>query len=377
MDSTSKIANKKAIRSYTIFLKEAEGLSEKTISSKEHILAKYEEFIHGKDFRSHVKENAIRFKKYLMNLTKKDGRSISSQSLRNYLYTIKNFYIFLYREPEYKRQIKENDIQYFSPERGLVNATNTTRNIKLVPSYQDVEKLIMSIPKNDEHGLQELGMESLLAMTGVRLDTLISLQINSFHREEMILILDTTRNIRTKGQKSFMIKLIVFEDNILNAFLEYYSFLRLEKNFCQSDPLFPKMKVLNGKGTYTFVADGLSREFYKSYGSIEKRHLKRCVEAGIKGFSPHIYRDIIIQHARKYCRNLDEYAAVSQNIGHSSMTTTDINYGQINPNRRFEIMDSINFKANNSKDGTPLVTSEDKIKVLEEIIRNLKSTDEK
>ncbi len=69
---------------------------------------------------------------------------------------------------------------------------------------------------------------------------------------------------------------------------------------------------------------GLSRS-----GDLGDRLKLLCARAGIEYASPHRIRHGHVVHAMSYCRSMDELKAVSQNVMHNSITTTESIYGDL------------------------------------------------
>jgi integrase/recombinase XerD len=115
------------------------------------------------------------------------------------------------------------------------------------------------------------------------------------------------------------------------------AFLRQVKFFGDDDPLFPATKVINGEDL-TFKADGLSRGNWANAAPVRKIFREAFVRVGLPYFHPHSFRHALGHMGQTRCRTPEELKAWSQNMGHSDVMTTLMNYGGVPLTRQGEIM---------------------------------------
>ena len=101
--------------------------------------------------------------------------------------------------------------------------------------------------------------------------------------------------------------------------------------------------------------------FWKSISAVEKIFKDRAVKAKLPYYTPHSFRRLNVEYARKFAGDMEVYSAVSQNLGHSNIGITDGGYGQFEPERRCEILSKMRF------DKSPEELKTDESSILHEI----------
>ena len=62
---------------------------------------------------------------------------------------------------------------------------------------------------------------------------------------------------------------------------------------------------------------------------------RKAFEAvGVPYFNPHSFRHALTRHGQTICVTLEDHKAFSQNLGHSSIKTTEMHYGEIPAERQ-------------------------------------------
>ncbi len=68
---------------------------------------------------------------------------------------------------------------------------------------------------------------------------------------------------------------------------------------------------------------------WKTAGPIRAIMKRACINAGIGYRPPHTIRHTLTVYGDEVCRTLLDKKAWSQNLGHSSLTTTELSYGRL------------------------------------------------
>jgi integrase len=80
--------------------------------------------------------------------------------------------------------------------------------------------------------------------------------------------------------------------------------------------------------------DGLERAGWRTSAPIRAIFRKAFEAAGVPYFNPHSFRHALTRHGQTICVTLEDHKAFSQNLGHSSIKTTEMHYGEIPAERQ-------------------------------------------
>lgn len=98
-------------------------------------------------------------------------------------------------------------------------------------------------------------------------------------------------------------------------------------------PLFPKTE--NGLGeTGLFQPMGLSRGFWATASSVRSIVREAFESARLQNFGSHAFRHMLVRGAERNAKTVEEFRAMSQNLGHASMLTTLGSYGDLSKARQ-------------------------------------------
>ena len=102
-------------------------------------------------------------------------------------------------------------------------------------------------------------------------------------------------------------------------------------------PLFPATELALGTDR-KFAPAGLKRVRWRRVASIRIIFRDAFVSAGLPYFNPHSFRDALVHLSQSLCQTLEEYKAVSQNLGHGDVLTTLNSYVKVFTTRQREII---------------------------------------
>lgn len=344
----SNLENEKIKRKYYDFLKESQGYSDATITAIKKSIYRYEEFTDFEDFSKFSKKKAVEFKKWIEE--KKDPRSqkqISITTCYHYLRHLKDFFKWLSYQPSYKSKINFTEVEFLKLPKEKARIANSQKRERY-PSIEQVKKTVSSIYINNEIDLRDRALISFTLLSGMRDSAICSLPLCCFDVSTLQISQDPKKGVKTKFSKTINSVLFKFDDDMLCFFLGWVRYLREEKHFKDTDPIFPRNKVENAQGANTFISNFVEPAFWQSVTSMRDVFKQRFKDAGIEYFSPHCFRHLAVNTAIAKCRNGHEIKAVSQNFGHEDVGTTMTTYGKISNTQVNSLISGMDFSNSNN-----------------------------
>lgn len=339
--------NEKAKNKYYDFLKESAGFSEATIHAIKKAIYRYEEFTDFEDFSKFSKKKAVEFKKWLE--VKKDTRTqkqISVSTCYHYLRNLKDFFKWLSYQPNYKSKINVTEIEFLKLPKEKARIAIAQKR-EHYPTLKQVKTVIDSITIENEIDLRDRALLSFTLLSGMRDNAIITLPIMAFDTNTLQISQDPKLGVKTKFSKTINSVLFKFDDEMLGYVLDWVKYLKEEKLFGNTDPLFPRNKVENQDNAKSFISNSVEPQFWQSATSIRNIFKQRFENAGIEYFSPHTFRHLAVITAISKCRNGQEIKAVSQNFGHEDVGTTMTTYGSLSNMQVSNIISGMVFSGSN------------------------------
>ena len=143
--------------------------------------------------------------------------------------------------------------------------------------------------------------------------------------------------MRTKFAKTFRTYLMGIEGEALAIFTAWVAELERDHDWGRDDPLFPPtLTGLDENGC--FYAAGLSRSGWSTTQPINAIFSRAFAAAGLAYYNPHSFRDMLVRHGQSLNMTVEEFKALSQNLGHTDMLTTLTSYSQIPTHRQGELI---------------------------------------
>ena len=269
---------------YLAILKLERNLSDNSINSYRSDLNKFIGFLNEAKINDLSEVSHKMIAEFVQRL-KKEG--LSSSSIARYLSSIRGFFDYL---------IASNYLEKDPTEK--VSSTKIARNLPVVLSFDEVEK-ILDLPRDDDKlGLRDKAILELLYSSGLRVSELIDLKVSDLILDaEMIRVLG-------KGSKQRIVPIGSSAIKWLNNYMTKSRPL-LEKKAKSKNYVF-----LNTRGTK------LSR---MGVWKIVDKYTK---EAGIKKeVHPHTFRHSFATHLLEGGADL---RSVQEMLGHSDISTTQI-----------------------------------------------------
>ena len=283
-------------------------------------LARCEGGTGSRNFKTFDRRQAVGFK---------DGPTTSGLAPARILATLNDLNLFfgwLALQPGFKRAVKAADIDYFNLSHKAVRAAAAPAE-KAFPTLKMVEKAVAAMPSETAVETRDRELIVFTAITGVRDGALITLKLKHFD-EARRLVVPNPREVSTKFSKRIETFLFPLNAHFKGVFLDRISCLRNEELFGDHDPLFPKTAI-GQDADQCLAVEGLSREHWANATparTIFKDALRRV---GLRGFTPHLFRTMIVSEMYRRGLSVQEFKAWSQNLGHEGAMATPTSHGKI------------------------------------------------
>ncbi len=346
-------ANERIKLTYFHFLKNADGKAEATIRQNEKAIRRFEDYTGAACFKTFDQKQAVGFKEGL------EKQDIALATVNSTINMLKRFFGWLALQPGYKSKVKSNDIAYLSLPEKAVRAAQAPADRK-IPTLAMVEAAVRLMPNRTAIEKRNRAMIALLALTAIRVGSLISLKLKHFDQPRM-LVKQAPSEVSTKFSKHIDTFLCPFSDEFEGIFIDWVGYIREVQLFSGDDPLFPKTSM-GQDADNCFAPLGLSREHW--VGTEPVRAILRSAfdNAGIPRHTPHKFRNMLVNEGYDRGLGVAEMKALSQNLGHESAMTTLTSYGTIATEQQGRLIRSCAAKA----DDKPITHSQ-----LKEVLSDL------
>ncbi len=250
--------------------------------------------------------------------------------------------------PEYIKKVLASARRFFSwlslnqsGYKGIKQAwinTLKTKRLSDVPRNKeavtiDEIKAIAKAPASTTFERRIRAAAVLLFLSGMRIGALVSLPLQAVDLEKRIIYQYPSLGVRTKNRKYGVTTLLDIPE-LLEVVKAWDGEVRklLPPNGYWFAPLSPE----------TGEIDTECLEIGEHRVSIARRNLKTWLDqVGLPYHSPHKFRHGHIHYAMSHASTIEEYKAISLNVMHSSMETTDQFYSVLNSNQVHERISSI------------------------------------
>lgn len=341
--SKTRYQNEKMKRKYFDWVKGALGLSVKTIKVKEMSLWKYDEFTKYQDYKKFNAATAKQFIKWIKTKNNpKTNESVALSTQYHILRHLSDFFTWLSIQPGYKSKIKHDDIAYLRLNKAESKIATSPKKPKY-PTLSYIKKLC-SFEVRNEIDMRDRALIAFTALSGMRDLAIATLPLGVVDIEKFLVEQDPADGVQTKNSKLTYTTLFSFDEQLEQYVVDWYKYLRDEKFFDNKMPLFPATKIEHkSKNEHTFVATGVSKEFWADAGPIRKIFKARMQAQGLEYYSPHKFRHFVVAQSFKYAVGAEEMKAISQNLGHTKLSTTFYSYGAVDEYRVADIISSMDF----------------------------------
>ncbi len=330
--------NERIKQTYFHFLKEADQKADSTINGIRKAVLRYENYTGFKDFKTFNRNQAVAFKKHFSKVKAvRSDTPISKSTMLSTINALKAFFKWLAYQPGYKSKIHVPDIEYFNMSEKEVRMAKAPR-FKVFPSLEQIRKVIISMPSITDIELRNRALIAFTLLTGMRDGALASLSLKHIDITcDPVLVLQNPNEVDTKFSKWIETYFFPVDDDIREIALDWIKYLRDEKQFGESDPAFPRTKMGQDENQ-SFEVQGIEPVHWSTAAPICKIFKTAFISAGVRYFSPHLFRDTLAHLGQQICKTPEQLKAWSQNLGHESVLTTFTSYGNIDPHRQGELL---------------------------------------
>ena len=340
--------NEKLKRSFCRWLKEAEGLSDATIDGIRKAIYLYEDFTDHEDFSRYSQTKGIGMKRWLEKKAHR-GKPMSVRTAYSHLRHLRRFFTWLSSQPGYKSKIDLASVSYLSLDKKKVREATSPKPVKF-PSLEYVKSLVASIEVKTELDRRDRALIAFLLLSGARDGAIATLPLGAFDLASLQIHQDPALGVNTKFGKRIESVLLPFDKQLVKYVLDWARYLVEVKLFGQSDPLFPKSKVEQAEGGFSFVCTQVEPVFWAGTSAIRDIIIKRAKAAKMEYYHPHTFRHAAIHLATRHRRSAQEIKALSQNFGHENISTTLSTYGTFDQHTVTDVIGRIDFSSDRPAD---------------------------
>jgi integrase/recombinase XerD len=338
----SNAENVRIKRDYFAHLKGPGRQSEASIDAIAKALSRFECYTRNKDFKTFRKEQAIGFTAHLSReVNQRTGGPLAKATLLSTLNALKAFFTWLSQQRGFKSKFTYVDAEYLALSLKDTAIAKTARG-RPVPSIEQIRHVVLNMPGRTDVEKRDRGLVALALLTGARDDALASLRLRHADLDAGCIQQDA-RAVRTKFSKTFPTYFVPLGDDIQEIFEEWVRHLEEALLWGPDDPLFPRTRIVTGANR-RFEANGLDRVGWRTSAPIRAIFRKAFEAAGVPYFNPHSFRHALTRHGQTVCVTLEDHKAFSQNLGHSSIKTTEMHYGEIPAERQGQLIRGLGKK---------------------------------
>jgi integrase len=295
----------------------------------------FEEFNQFKNFKKFSYETAKEFQKYLL-----EKYSHSIQSAYRTMQALQEFFLWLKERQGYKR-LDYDDIKSLRLSLKDTEKAKSSKPRKII-DLEKWEEMILNIKPKNEVETRGRAIFTLLLLSGVRIDALLTLRIEDLDLDKNYIFQDSN-HVNTKFSQSHKTNLWKFRPEIKQILIDWVSLLKTDYNFIDHDPLFPRIQM-TANDQFQFEKDGYKKEFIKQPDVIRKELSKQFENANLDYHTPHTIRHSLTSLFMGLDLSLEQIKAVSQNLSHKNLETTFNGYYQVHEFKKDQIIDDMDIE---------------------------------
>ncbi len=327
------ISNEITKKEFEKYLKLDNRLSMESVFKKIRNIRKYEVFTKFEDFKTFDENQGLEF----VDSYKKND--ISLNTISRAFIDIKEFFIWLSKHKNYKKNVKIENVRVFNLSRKETKEANI-KGIVEFASLEEIYEAVFNMPYKTEKDRRNRAIVCFAILTGARVSALMTLKIGSINKHKSYAEQDPAMGVKTKASKYILTRFFSVDKRIKDICIDWLDYLKSEKGFKRKDALFPAMKSgLRKDGSLGIV--GFSRDCMKSDTTIRNIIEDAFESAGLKRYHPHSFRHTLIDLGYKRCNTTEDFKAWSQNLGHNSVLTTLTSYGTLPNEIQMNVMERI------------------------------------
>lgn len=336
--------NERIKQTYFLFLKEADQKADSTIDGIRKAILRFEEYTGFKDFKTFNKEQAIAFKKHLANMkAERTGKPISKSTMLSTINALQAFFKWLAYQKGYKSSVHIPDIEYFNMSEKEIRMAKSP-GFKEFPTLEQIKTVISCMPETTDIEQRDRALLAFTILTGMRDSAIASLSLKHIDlSRDPVLVRQDPNEVKTKFSKRIETYFFPVGDDLRDIALDWIKYLKEEKLYGQNDPVFAQTKIGHNENQ-SFEVQGIEPVHWSNATPIRKVFKEAFARAGLKYYSPHLFRNTLADYGQKVCKTPEQLKAWSQNLGHENVLTTFTSYGNIDPHRQGEVIKGLSGK---------------------------------
>ena len=198
--------------------------------------------------------------------------------------------------------------------------------LRVSPASSDIER-------------RNRALVAFLALTGIRVGTLIDLRLRHVNLIERTVRIDP-REVAVKFDRSFTVSFFPVDPVFDEIFTDYVRWLRDDLGFRPDAPLFPRSRRVR-RTRHSFGYEGLEPMQWTTTQS-PQRIVREIFDAhGYEKVTPHAFRTMLALLGNRVTKTQEEAKAWSQNLGHRDLDTTMNTYATLDATRQKEVIEKI------------------------------------
>lgn len=328
--------NERIKRRYLEYRKHARRLSEKSLDKEIAAIERFDDWNKRTDFAKFHIQQAMGFAVFLQSAKNpRTNRPFGKSTIRGTMGALRAFFLWLSQQEGYRTRIRLADADYFNVSR-RDEAEARAAPARPAPTPEQVRHVLARMPDGTDIEKRNRAIVALLMLTGVRDGALVTLRLKHVDIDEACLV-QNPREVATKFGKAittYFVQGFPLAETVLAEWVRYQRETLLRGD---DDPLFPKTEMGIGP-TGGFRAVGLSRGCWSGATAVCRIVAEAFTAAGVQNFGPHAFRHMLARQAQRGTKTIEEFQAISQNLGHASMLTTLGSYGDLTRARQRELI---------------------------------------
>lgn len=310
--------------------------NEKTIDRHLAAIRYCEHVTEGKTFGEFTKEDAAKVRDDLKRRAKPDAENhLSSSSIRHIVSHLEAFFEWLMKQDGHKRMPRDLPDYFKLPK--AVLAAAAPKAIRAYASLQEAEEMLQKMPQISLIGKRHRAIVATAYLTGLRADTLVSLQIKHVDVANKVVVQDGNVS-RAKGGKSLSVMwfpvLPIFADTLVD-----WLHTLAQRGFEESDALFPTADQLNKPRRLDERRRAPVPVMTTTHAVTDA--FAQASSHGTASYAPHSAKDTLAAERDRRSLTAEQRKAWSMNLGHEDERTTEIYYAKMTAERRMELLETI------------------------------------
>ncbi|WP_150526908.1 tyrosine-type recombinase/integrase, partial [Roseibium sediminis] len=304
---------------YQQHMKEALGLNDKTIDARMRHVIEFTCGLDDKPLRNISKDDIACFKARLIEVdtdVSNPGNQKAAATIVQTCQNLKAFMDWLGHQSGY-RSMDRDLPNYCKPSRHHV-ALSKVKSDKHVPNADEIRTLLASMPKVTNQHRRDRAIVAFLFLTGVRDAALISLRLKHVDLENRLVFQDA-KEVRTKFSKTMTTFWFPVGEDIGQIVTDWINERRATAS-SENEPVFPRSPS-------AIPVKSSESQFWQTAAPVRHILKQATAKTGQTYFVPHAVRSTLALMIDAIATTFEERKALSQNLGHEHMRTTEEHYG--------------------------------------------------